>query len=121
MRNSRATGAAYEQLARRFLERQGLRFIEANRTFKGGELDLVMQAGQTIVFVEVRLRNNSRFGSALESVSSSKQARWIHAAEMWLLEQNQSLETALCRFDLVTFDANQVTPTWFPHFIEFNS
>ncbi|MBE2898325.1 YraN family protein [Pasteurellaceae bacterium TAE3-ERU1] len=121
MPNQRAIGAAYEQLARRFLEQQGMRFLEANRTFKGGELDLIMQDGHTFVFVEVRLRKSNHFGSALESVSATKQKRWVHAAEMWLLERKQSLETALCRFDLITFDLNQVQPTWFKHFIEFNS
>lgn len=40
--NRRAQGSIYEQQARQYLESQGLKFIEANATFKCGELDLVM-------------------------------------------------------------------------------
>lgn len=120
MLNKRETGAAYEKLARLFLEKQGLRFIDANRTFKGGELDLIMQDGTTIVFVEVRQRSNDQFGSAIESISKSKQRSWIIAAELYLLSQKMSLDTALCRFDLITFEPENDEPNWFINFIEFD-
>ena len=55
----RQQGAGFEHQARLFLESKGLKFIAANQHFKCGELDLVMQDGQTIVFVEVRQRSNS--------------------------------------------------------------
>lgn len=61
----RIQGANYEKQARAFLEKQGLKFIAANQNFKCGELDLVMQQGETIVFVEVRQRKSARFGSAV--------------------------------------------------------
>ena len=69
----RQQGAGFEHQARLFLESKGLKFIAANQHFKCGELDLVMQDGQTIVFVEVRQRSNSAFGSAVESVDWQKQ------------------------------------------------
>lgn len=50
----RQQGAGFEHQARLFLEAKGLKFIAANQHFKCGELDLIMQDGQTIVFVEVR-------------------------------------------------------------------
>lgn len=115
--SKRAQGSLYEQQARRFLEAQGLRFVEANATFKNGELDLVMQAGETIVFVEVRQRKSNRFGSAVESVDYRKQQKWQNAANLWLIKhKNQSLETANCRFDVVAFEGNQ-TPIWIPNFL----
>lgn len=62
--NQRATGAGYELLARRYLERAGLTFCAANVALRGGELDLIMRDGQTWVFVEVRYRRNDTFGGA---------------------------------------------------------
>ncbi|AAP95702.1 hypothetical protein A6046_01550 [[Haemophilus] ducreyi] len=116
-RTNRSQGACFEQKARLFLEQQGLKFIQANQHFKCGELDLVMQQGDTIVFVEVRQRKNNRFGSALESIDYRKQQKWLDAANMWLLtEYNQSLDTANCRFDVVAFEAEQ-PPLWIQNFL----
>ncbi|AHG76236.1 YraN family protein [Mannheimia varigena] len=114
--NKREQGSFYEQKARVFLEQQGLRFVAANQYFKGGELDLIMQDGQTIVFVEVRQRKSDRYGSAVESIDYRKQQKWQNAANMWLLKQNQSLDTANCRFDIVAFDGEQ-PPLWIPNFL----
>lgn len=68
--NRRAQGSIYEQQARQYLESQGLKFIEANATFKCGELDLVMQAQETFVFVEVRQRKSAKFGSAVKALTT---------------------------------------------------
>ncbi|MEG9532029.1 YraN family protein [Mannheimia indoligenes] len=114
--NKREQGSFYEQKARVFLEQQGLRFVAANQHFKGGELDLIMQDGQTIVFVEVRQRKSDRYGSAVESIDYRKQQKWQNAANMWLLKQHQSLETANCRFDVVAFDGSP-SPLWIPNFL----
>ncbi|QLB19486.1 YraN family protein [Mannheimia granulomatis] len=114
--NRRKQGSIYEQKAREFLEAQGLRFVAANQSFKCGELDLIMQDGQTTVFIEVRQRKSNRFGSAVESIDYRKQQKWQNAANMWLLKQNQSLDTANCRFDVIAFEGNQL-PLWIPNFL----
>ncbi|QLB39429.1 MULTISPECIES: YraN family protein [Mannheimia] len=114
--SKRQQGAIYEQKARVFLEEKGFRFVAANQYFRGGELDLIMQDGETTVFVEVRQRKNNRFGSAVESIDYRKQQKWQNAANMWLLKQNKSLETANCRFDVVVFEGNQ-PPIWIPNFL----
>lgn len=114
--NSRAQGAQYEQQARRFLENCGLQFIAQNQTFKCGELDLIMQQGTTVVFVEVRQRKNAHFGSAVESVNFRKQQKWLNAANAWLAKHNQSLDTADCRFDVVAFEGND-EPIWIQNFL----
>lgn len=115
--NSRQQGAEFEQKARDFLEKQGLKFIAANQSFKGGELDLIMQQHKTLVFVEVRQRKNNHFGSALESINYHKQQKWLHAANLWLQrEYQQSLETADCRFDVVVFEGDD-KPIWIENFL----
>lgn len=114
--SKRSQGTFYEQKARAFLETQGLTFVAANQNFKCGELDLIMQDGQTLVFVEVRQRKSNRFGSAVESIDYRKQQKWQNAANLWLIKRGQSLETANCRFDAVAFEGND-TPVWIPNFL----
>ncbi|OBW91045.1 hypothetical protein QV01_08940 [Gallibacterium genomosp. 3] len=116
----RKQGGEFEQQARRFLEQKGLVFIAANQVFKCGELDLIMRDQQTIVFVEVRQRKSDKFGSAVESVSWRKQQKWINAANLWLSQFSESLDTVDCRFDVIAYDGTQHQLTWLKNFIEFN-
>lgn len=48
---TRERGADYEVFARRYLEKAGLIFVEANVACRQGEIDLIMRDQQTIVFV----------------------------------------------------------------------
>ncbi|WJV64624.1 YraN family protein [Pectobacteriaceae bacterium CE70] len=111
--NHRATGTQFEQQARRYLEHAGLVFVAANVTLRGGELDLIMQDRQTLVFVEVRYRRNADFGDAAASVTWRKQRRLLHAAAVWLSRQGGSLDTIDCRFDVLAITGNQID--WIPN------
>lgn len=112
----RKQGADFEQKAKAFLEAQGLNFIAQNQAFKVGELDLVMKQDSTIVFVEVRQRKSAVFGCAVESIDYRKQQKWQKAANLWLAKQNQSLDTADCRFDVIAFDGDN-PPLWIKNFL----
>ncbi len=98
-------GAAAEDLALRYLQRQGLRLVARNSRFRGGELDLVMLEGALLVVVEVRARSHPGYASAAESVDARKQRRIIHATQQFLACHAEHGERAL-RFDVVTFDGN---------------
>jgi putative endonuclease len=96
-----AVGTAKEALARRYLERQGLRLVARNWRCRHGEIDLVMldRAGDgELVFVEVRYRRSERFGGALASVDGHKQRRLLAAAGQYL--QSHPTEHP-CRFDVI--------------------
>jgi putative endonuclease len=98
---ARARGQAAERRAERHLRAAGLVTVVRNWRCRGGELDLVMRDGATLVFVEVRARTRGNFASAAESVGPRKQARLVHAAEAYL----QTLsELPPCRFDVVTVE-----------------
>lgn len=114
--NTKAIGSKFEQLALNFLLNKGLKLICKNFTIKGGELDLIMQENNTIVFIEVRYRKNKNFGSALESVNYYKQQKLQNCAEAFLQKHNQSLENTACRFDVVAFEGNN-QPIWIKNFI----
>lgn len=104
----RQRGAIYEKKARRYLESQGLTFIAANVSVRGGEIDLIMAQGSVTVFIEVRYRANDAFGSAAASVTPAKQKRLLHTAKVWLNAKGESIETVDCRFDVLAFTGNQI-------------
>lgn len=114
----RQQGARFEYQARLFLESKGLQFIAANQSFKCGELDLIMLDQDTLVFIEVRQRCNTRFGSAIESVDWHKQQKWINAATLWLAQQDRSLEDTDCRFDLIAFGKTELDIEWIKNFLD---
>ena len=57
-------GRLAENHALSLLEKAGLKIMERNYHSRFGEIDLIMEEGQTVVFVEVRYRSSDRFGSA---------------------------------------------------------
>ncbi|AOV97919.1 YraN family protein [Edwardsiella hoshinae] len=111
--SSQQIGAQYEQQARRYLEHAGLRFHAANVRLPGGEIDLIMRDGTTWVFVEVRYRRSERYGGAAASIDSGKRRRLLRTAARWLAAQNQSLETADCRFDVLAITGGRLQ--WLPN------
>jgi putative endonuclease len=102
------TGDAWEQEARRWLERKGLRFIAGNVRSRGGEIDLIMKDGAVTVFVEVRYRSSAQYGGATASVTRSKQTKLLQTARLWLARHNGSFETTDCRFDVIAFTGSQI-------------
>lgn len=94
----KSRGDAAERAAERHLLRHGLRLIERNHRCRMGEIDLVMRDGETLVFVEVRMRSNAGFGGAAASIVRSKQQRIVRAAQHFLAGL---AEPPPCRFDVV--------------------
>jgi len=103
-RTAQAAGQAAEQLAMQFLHHQGLVTVARNVRWRGGEIDLICLDGETLVFVEVRLRSNTRFGGAAESISSDKRRRVITTAQWWLNGLGRSHADRVCRFDALLLD-----------------
>jgi putative endonuclease len=94
-------GARAESLAAAFLQAQGLRVIERNYRCRYGEIDVIAKDGDTLVFVEVRLRSNANFGDAAASITALKQARLSTAAAHYLARHTTA---GPCRFDAVLLD-----------------
>ena len=94
-------GQAGEDAALQYLLQQGLRLVQRNFLCKLGEIDLVMQDGETLVFVEVRQRAVGRFGGAAASITPAKQRRMWHAAQVFLQRYRKP---PACRIDVVAID-----------------
>jgi len=97
-------GQAAEALAAAYLQAHGLGILARNVRFRGGEVDLIALDGDGIVFVEVRLRRNSRFGGAAASITPAKQRRIVLAAQMWLGGAGRRHANQPCRFDAILLD-----------------
>lgn len=110
--NRQRIGAEQELLARRYLERAGLKWVAGNVRFRGGEIDLIMRDGECWVFVEVRYRRDARFGGALASVTRQKQQKLLRAAALWLVARGGSFDTVNCRFDIIAITGEQLE--WLP-------
>lgn len=100
---SRTKGQQQERLAESYLKQQGLRLVTRNYQCKMGEIDLIMQHGDTLVFVEVRYRKTNQFGSASETVDYRKQKKLMNTAMLYL-QQHASYNNSPCRFDVIAIN-----------------
>lgn len=94
-------GKRAEDLCADLMRRSGLRLLARNWRCRHGEIDLIARDGGTLVFAEVRLRRDARFGGAAESVTVAKRARLVAAARLYLVGQPE----CDCRFDVLLLDA----------------
>jgi putative endonuclease len=90
-------GNAAEDIACIFLQKKGLKLVERNFRCAYGEIDLIMQDGKALVFIEVRLRSNTNFGGAAMSINQSKQQKLRRSATLYLQTHGDSA----CRFDAI--------------------
>lgn len=110
--STKARGDAAEQRALDYLRRQGLRLAVRNYRVargphaRGGEVDLIMRDRDgTLVFVEVRERQDDQHGGAAASVSPAKQRRIVFAATQYL---RRLAVVPPCRFDVVAIDGERI-------------
>ena len=98
------TGAKAETLAKQYLQKQGLKFIEQNYRSKMGEIDLIFKASpDTVIFVEVKYRSSAQFGHAEEMVTIHKQRKIMKTA-MTYLQEKRLTESVIARFDVIAIE-----------------
>ena len=107
----RQIGNQAEDVALEYLTQQGLTLVQQNYLTKVGEIDLIMLDVQTqvLVFVEVRYRQNTYFGSAADTVDQNKQAKLVRTAQYYL-QQHSKYQEFICRFDVVGVESDLKYP-----------
>ncbi len=101
-RRASRSGERAEAIAADYLARQGLVIVARNFRTRHGEIDLVARDGDTLVFVEVRLRSRGDYGGAAASVTAGQaRTRWIAASLIYLAKLGREPP---CRFDAVLLD-----------------
>jgi putative endonuclease len=102
---AQVSGGNGEEAAATFLQRHGLSIVARNYRTRFGEIDIIARDGESLVFVEVRLRAGSRFGGASGSIGAHKQSRIATAARVYLMQTRTRLP---CRFDVVTIEGGEL-------------
>ena len=105
---TKRAGDAAEDRAVAHLRAAGLRLVARNYRTPGrggGEIDLVMREGATLVFVEVRKRASRAYGGAAASIGAAKRRRLVFAARLFLMRLDAPPP---CRFDVVAVDEGRI-------------
>jgi len=92
-------GKKGEAVARHHLEKLGYTILEQNYKVKIGEIDMIAEHGNDLVFIEVKTRSSTTFGHPAEAVTRTKQHKIIRTAQYYLSckkHKNRSM-----RFDVV--------------------
>lgn len=96
--NTTLAGREGEAKAAEYLRKKRYEVIGANYRCRFGELDLIVKKGDLVIFVEVKLRKNDRFGAASDAVTPAKREKLRKAALSWLAATEC---TAPARFDVI--------------------
>jgi putative endonuclease len=110
---TRIFGQVAESEAERYLRRKGYRILERNARSCYGEIDLVAQLANVLIFVEVKARRTSVHGGAPYAVDGRKQARLVRLAAHYLSQHR--LKNHVCRFDVVLCTGGSNTPIEIHH------
>jgi putative endonuclease len=97
-------GRLGERLAAKFLRRRGYHIIETNFRCRGGEIDIIARQRDCLVFIEVRTRSSSSFGSPEESITQAKRSRLIFTALTYISSHNKLPEQ--WRIDVVAVEVD---------------
>lgn len=109
MGNNREIGNKYEEIAVKLLVSRNYKILERNYRVKAGEIDVIAEIDDTIVFVEVKYRKNENFGYGIEAVDYRKIRRIYKAAEIYLM-LNKKLSSKI-RFDCISFLGEKISWT----------
>jgi putative endonuclease len=101
-------GESGEEIACRELAARGYAILARRYRTRHGEIDIIARDGDTIVFVEVKLKTTGEFGGAAESVTPWKQRRVVAMAVDYLARNR--LTDRPCRFDVVAIDIERGAP-----------
>jgi len=91
-----------EELAAGYLKKKGYSIITRNYRKRFGEVDIIALDGDTLVFVEVKTRKSSRFGSGIEAVDLRKQQQLSRIAADYLV--SEQVEYRQARFDVIAVE-----------------
>ncbi|HRQ37117.1 MAG TPA: YraN family protein [Chloroflexota bacterium] len=97
-------GAWGERVAATYLESQGYRLIARNWRCRHGEIDLIAQAGELILFVEVKTRRGRDMGMPEEALTPAKSRKLIALAETYMAEYDLDADW---RIDLVAVELDK--------------
>ena len=103
--DTRNKGTFYEKAVADYLSRQGIRIVTNNYRCRLGEIDLIGEDENTLIFFEVKFRRNDKYGSPFDAIDYKKQKRIINAAKFYLMSYPTD---KYIRFDAVGITDNSI-------------
>lgn len=100
-------GQKGEQYACSYLRKKGYRILRTNYRVRGSEIDIIAQIPGIFVFVEVKSRSNTSFGSAKESITAQKIDRMLRGIGHFFLRELGLDEIPEFRIDLIALQKSQ--------------
>lgn len=97
----RLLGNRGEELAVKYLKKRGFKILERNFRTPLGEIDIIAEDRQILVFVEVKTRSDDSFGHPFEAVDNRKRERMKRIALLYL--KDSGMERPV-RFDVVSVE-----------------
>ncbi|EQF25894.1 nuclease-related domain protein [Clostridioides difficile CD160] len=97
--NNKEKGDFGEEIAVNYLLAKGAKILEKNYRLKLGEIDIIANIGNEIVFVEVKSRSNIKYGYPCESVGFKKRKKIVDVAKYYIIKNN--LYNTPIRFDII--------------------
>ena len=97
--NAKLLGLLGENMAKHFLSEKDFKIVASNYRFKKWEIDIIAEKDNTIVFIEVKTRQNDYLGEPWRAVTRTKQRQIIRVAQEYLVHNNISQEA---RFDVIS-------------------
>lgn len=111
--NRRTTGTAYEKIAVDYLKKQGLRIKEINYRISLGEIDIIGEDEENIIFIEVKYRKTASYGQPWEAVCSNKQKKICRVARQYCYSKHIRKQV---RYDIVSICGTEIL--WFQNAFE---
>jgi putative endonuclease len=99
MKNKRNKGTIGEDVAVEYLKKKGYNILQRNYRFNHGEIDIIAEDGNVLVFVEVKARRSKKFGEPEDAVTPRKRDKIRATADGYLFENN--IDDKECRFDVL--------------------
>ena len=103
MDTRKLVGSFGERVAKEYLKKCGYKILETNFRCVLGEIDIVARKGDSLVFVEVRIRRSLAFGTPEESITAAKKAKLIRLGQYYV----QAHQESSWRIDIVAIEMDQ--------------
>lgn len=105
--NKRIIGGYKEDIATEYLIEHGYKIIDRNFSCKSGEIDIVAKDKEYLCFIEVKYRENNKYGDALEAINYKKQQKLFKCANIYITA-NKLVENLNYRFDVVAIQGENI-------------
>jgi len=115
-KNTQDVGLEGEAIALKYLRRKKYAIVETRFRFLRGEIDIVARDGDTLVFVEVKMRTGRGYGRPEESVTPGKQRQIRKVAKGYLLLRHPG--DVACRFDVIAIRPDGERSYTIEHFVD---